>query len=303
MLGELASLCLANHGWAINTRQPSPWERLVAELRQAGYLSPSDDLAEMLGGQMVQDYRRAGYLPPARPGISRGQPGSDKLAQPLPDGLVMQLWRMTPAMRYWPKGGYLTATHSTSAPLSSPAAQERYGIKLLIGAQLASNKLGAPIPGQAAKRYLDAVLRRVGAPLMIALSPVLAPLWVGAAIGLARRQRTGGDLNQLLIYALCLAMPAVAVAAWYIIWAVHLPPHGPAGRWVALAVAGAFGAQNMITLYLLTISFAMDGSGQASQPVARPIRYLLRNGVAVLTVFCVVNAPLTLCVAVAGTLR
>jgi len=68
-----------------------------------------------------------------------------------------------------------------------------------------------------------------------------------------------------------------AVAAWYVIWAIHLPPHGSAGRWIALLLAGVFGIQNLITLYFVILSFAMDGSNQAREPVARPIRYLART--------------------------
>jgi hypothetical protein len=186
-------------------------------------------------------------------------------------------------------------------------------LKLVVQAGAGDNQYRTPIPGRAAVRRLDRVLQRAGPALIVALSPVLAPFWVvGAARNASRERartgargrsrRTGGDLNQRLIYAVGLAIPAIAVAAWYAIWASDLPPHGPAGRWIALGLAALFGAQNMIVLFLFTLGFAMDGSNEARNPVAHPIRYLIPRAAPVLLVMLVVNAPLALILLVVGLL-
>jgi len=61
-----------------------------------------------------------------------------------------------------------------------------------------------------------------------------------------------------------------------------------------------FGGQNMIVLYLFTLSFAMDGSNEARNPVAHPIRYLLPRAVPVLLMMLIGNAPLALILLVIG---
>ena len=113
---------------------------------------------------------------------------------------------------------------------------------------------------------------------------------------------TGGELNQLLFNMFMLATPGIVVLAWYTIWAFHLPPHGPAGRWVAFALAYLFGVQQSFTTYFVALSFAMDGSDEVREPVTRPVRFLLLNaiGVASMTVF--VSAPLIVGLVIAGLL-
>jgi hypothetical protein len=281
--------------------QPSPWDQLVSELRAAGYLSPDDDLAALLENYLVNDGRRGVHLPAA-------SPRTDKLSQPLADELVTRLWRMLPVWGYRPRGGFLQVATSTSAPLQSSEALERYGIKLLIHALIGPDKRGAPIPWQAAMR----VSRSVGPPLVIILLPVIVPLAVLWSIAVSYKQRhragpgrrqTGSDLNVWIAYAVGLAIPGTAVAAWYILWAFEVPPQGPSGRWIALLLAGLFGIQNLFTFWLVSLSIAMDGSNEAREPVAQPMRYLFRNGTAFFALYCVVNAPLTVFVAVVGVLN
>jgi hypothetical protein len=117
-----------------------------------------------------------------------------------------------------------------------------------------------------------------------------------------RRHPTGGQLNQRVINTAWLAIPAITIAAWLIIWATHVPPHGSAGRWVALALAAAFGAENVVVLFFLSLSFAMDGSNEARLPVARPLRYVFRTGTKVIVILGVANAVFTLCVAMVGSI-
>jgi hypothetical protein len=71
---------------------------------------------------------------------------------------------------------------------------------------------------------------------------------------------------------------------------------------VALILALAFGAQTAIAYWLLALGFAMDGSHEATAPLQRRIRYLLKGSVGVVKVFCIINAPLTLCLALIGAL-
>jgi len=111
---------------------------------------------------------------------------------------------------------------------------------------------------------------------------------------------TGGELNKWLYGLACLAILAIDVAAWYAIWAGHLPPHGPAGRWVAIGLTALFVAQNIIPAYVLPLGFAMDGSNEARQPVAHPIRYLAPRALPVLMGVLMFNAPLALILAVVG---
>ena len=118
----------------------------------------------------------------------------------------------------------------------------------------------------------------------------------------SRRRSTGGDLNQWVLFTAWLAIPAITIAAWLIIWATHVPPHGPAGRWVALALAAAFGAENAVVLFFLSLGFAMDGSNEARLPVARPLRYVLRTGTTVIVILGLANACFTLFVAMVGEL-
>ena len=101
-------------------------------------------------------------------------------------------------------------------------------------------------------------------------------------------------LQDWVYLAACLAIPAVMAAAWYAIRAVHLPPGGPAGPWVALLLAALFGVQSVLALILVGFSLT---KGHGEDPAARPVRYLLRQGAIMIVAFCVVNAPLTVCLA------
>jgi len=61
----------------------------------------------------------------------------------------------------------------------------------------------------------------------------------------------GSYLPDRLYLAACLAIPGIMAAAWYAIRAVHLPPGGPVGLWVALLLVALFGAQSVLALVLV----------------------------------------------------
>jgi fibronectin type 3 domain-containing protein len=116
---------------------------------------------------------------------------------------------------------------------------------------------------------------------MVILLPVLAPIAAVQAIAGKdgkERQRAaavrraaaglpaGKDVGQWLYLAACGIIPGIAVAAWYVIRAVRLPPHGTAGLWVALLLSAAFGIQNIVTLYMLAFRFSRN-SGHTTRQV------------------------------------
>jgi len=124
----------------------------------------------------------------------------------------------------------------------------------------------------------------------------------GAAMGIiatpARRAGAGlppGSYLQDRIYlAACLAIPGIMAAAWYVIRAIHLPPGGPASLLTTLLLVALFGAQSVLALIFVGFSLT---KGHGEDPAARPARYLLRHGATMIFAFCLVNAPLALCLA------
>ena len=88
------------------------------------------------------------------------------------------------------------------------------------------------------------------------------------------------------------------ILAWLAIWAVDLPPHGPAGRWAALLLAAVFFGASACGLYLIGMSLAMSGVEGAEAP-AHPILYICKTIYGVAAIFTVVNLPFTLCLLIA----
>ena len=120
--------------------------------------------------------------------------------------------------------------------------------------------------------------------------------------GPARRpnQVTGNDVRQWLIYGTTPAIPGIALLADHAMWAFSIPQHFPAGRWLAVAVACLYAVQSLIALDLLVIGFALDGVGTArQQPLRRPAWFFVEQAAIVISLLCVVNAPLTLCLVIA----
>jgi hypothetical protein len=114
---------------------------------------------------------------------------------------------------------------------------------------------------------------------------------------------TGNDVHQWLIYGVTAAVPGLALLADHAMWACDIPQHLPAGRWLAVAVACLYAAANLAALDLLVIGFGLASPARAlQQPLRRPAWYFLKQAAMVIAALCVVNAPLTLCVVIAGLL-
>jgi len=102
----------------------------------------------------------------------------------------------------------------------------------------------------------------------------------------------------MFLIAVFVATPGITFLAWLAIWAVHLPPHGAAGRWVALLLAAVFFGASACGLVLISMSMAMSGVQSAEAP-AHPIRYICKTIYGVAAIFTVVNLPFTLCLLIA----
>jgi hypothetical protein len=115
----------------------------------------------------------------------------------------------------------------------------------------------------------------------------------------SRSWLTHSRINTLtFLIAVFVATPGIAFLAWLAIWAVDLPPHGPAGRWVALLLAAVFFGASACGLYLIGMSLAMSGVEGAEAP-AHPILYICKTIYGVAAIFTVVNLPFTLCLLIA----
>jgi hypothetical protein len=149
---------------------------------------------------------------------------------------------------------------------------------------------------------------RIPVPLLIVFSPVLVPILGvrGLAVmardirrkGRAKPGRTGNNLAPWVILATLVTIPATAVGAWYVIRALHLFPLDPAGLWITLVLAAAYGVQAMIVASVIGCSLAWHSGDEGAKPVANPVRYFVRAALMFLFFYCAVNAPLTLCLAV-----
>lgn len=116
-----------------------------------------------------------------------------------------------------------------------------------------------------------------------------------------KNSATGNDMRQWLIYATAVAVPVIALLADHAMWAFGIAQHLPAGRWLAVAVACLYAGQNLIALYVVVIGFALDSPGTAlQQPPRWPAWWFLKQAAMVIGLLCVINAPLTVCVAIAG---
>jgi hypothetical protein len=157
------------------------------------------------------------------------------------------------------------------------------------------------------KRFSRPSQIRIPVPLLIVFSPVLIPILVVHALvvmardigrkGQSQPDRTGNDLAPWVIRATLVTIPATAVGAWYVIRALHLFPPDRTGLWITLVLAAAYGAQAMIVASIIGWSLSWDSS-KGANPVADPVRYFVRAALMFLFFYCVVNAPLTLGLAV-----
>jgi hypothetical protein len=305
-IGELTLACLHDHA-------ANAWPVLARELEEGGYITSDTGLRTLWANWRAHILQSAGRVTADE--VTAMAATVPELAATLPDELVTRVWAAMLPVWYRPEGGYLRTASSNTRALQPHQALDQYGVRMVIRARCRPDRYGAPIPGRALLRIAYVPWRRLSPRtkfgVAIVLAPVAAPIWLTATLR-ARSQtgrkrarqagqagRPGADYQQWVLNGVIAATPAIAVAAWFALRALHVPPHGTAGTVLAIALAGLFGVLNLVVAYFLVLSFAMDGSPAVQSPVRQPVAYLRKTIAGVLTVMFWVNLPLVILIAIA----
>jgi hypothetical protein len=275
-IGELTLACL-------NDRAANAWPVLARELEAAGYISSDASLRTLWASWREHVHQSAGRV--TADDVTAMAATVPALARTLPDDLVTRVCAAMLLVWYRPEGGYLRTASSSTHALRPRQALEQYGVRMLIRARCRPDRYGAPIPGRGLLR--------------VACLPWRGRSRQKPARPAGRGQRRGTDYQQWVLNGVIAATPAIAVAAWFALRALHVPPHGTAGTVLAFVLAGLFGVLNLVTAYFLVLGFAMDGSPAARSPVRQPVAYLGRTIAGVLTAMFWVNLPLVVVIAIA----
>jgi hypothetical protein len=305
-IGELTLACLHDHAAVA-------WPVLVSELAAGGYVTSDAELRRLWTSWQAHVRQSVGRV--AADDVTAMAATVPALARTLPDDLVTRVWAAMLPSWYRPEGGYLRTASSNTAGLPPQQALGRYGVRMLIRARCRPDRHGAPIPGRGLLRcaYLpwQRVSPRTRLGIAIALTPVTAPIWLAwmlrenARTGRKRARpavrgpRRGSHDQTWVLYGVIAATPAIAVAAWFALRALHVPPPGLAGTVIAIVLASMFGMLNMLTVYLLVLGLAMDGGSAARNRVRHPVAYQSKTIFDVLIAMFWINLPLVICIAIA----
>jgi hypothetical protein len=275
-IGELTLACLNDHA-------ANAWPVLARELETGGYISSDAALRTLWASWREHVLQSAGRV--TADDVMAMAATVPALARTLPDDLVTRVCAAMLLVWYRPEGGYLRTASSNTNALRPRQALDQYGVRMLIRARCRPDRYGAPIPGRGLLR--------------VAYLPWRGRSRQKPARPARRGQRRGSDYQQWVLNAVFAATPVITVAAWFALRALPVPPYGTAGTVVAIVLAGVFGVLNLVVVYCLVLSFAMDGSTAARSPVRQPVAYLGKTIVGVLMAMFWVNLPIVFLIAIA----
>jgi hypothetical protein len=110
---------------------------------------------------------------------------------------------------------------------------------------------------------------------------------------LRKRPRQDSDYLRWVLWGVVAATPGVAMAAWFTLWALHVPPRGGAGPVLAFVLSAIFGILNLFLAFLTAV-----GSRPNYKPVRHPVAYLTRTIFAMLLGMFWLYLPLAICIGV-----